>query len=116
MEESRASSLHRRKHHARNIKTLKGGFYYVVGHDILMDRVTSLCSQALVGCLEYCCLGKKAWIDWAADYWKLLLTYIPTISILSNGWIVFVFLDAEHASLILDKIWRVGSRSLAYSL
>ena len=34
--------------------------------------------------------------------------YIPTISVLSNRWIVFVSLDMAHASLILDKMWRIA--------
>ena len=41
-----------------------------------------------------------------------MLTYIPTISLLSNGWIVFVFLEAQHATLILETIWRMGLGSL----
>ena len=52
------------------------------------------------------------WIDWATDFWKPLLTYTPTISLLSNGWIVFIFLEVDHASLILEKTWRIGSGSL----
>ena len=112
MEDFRASSHTRRKRHARNIKTLDGRFCYVLGHDIFMDQVSSLCSRALVGRLEYCRLGKKAWMDWVGDYWKPLLTYITTIILLSNSWIVFVFLDAAHASLILEKIWRIGLGSL----
>ena len=40
------------------------------------------------------------------------MKYIPTISLLSNDWIVLVFLDATHASLILDKMWRIGPGSL----
>ena len=31
---------------------------------------------------------------------------------LSNGWIVFVFLKADHASVILNSTWRVGLESL----
>ena len=77
-----------------------------------MDCVTSLCSRALVGRLEYCHLGKKAWVDWATKQWKPLLTYIPTINLLANGWIVFIFLEAEHALVILDLIWRIGHGSL----
>ena len=57
-----------------------------------------------MGRLEYCKLGKQAWVDWACDFWKPLLTYIPTISLLSKGWIVFVFLEEAHADLILDRM------------
>ena len=41
-----------------------------------------------------------------------MLAYIPTISLLSNGRIVFVFLEADHVALILDTIWRIGAGSL----
>ena len=51
-------------------------------------------------------------MDWANDYWKPLFNYIPTISLLSNGWIVFVFLEPEHCTQALEGIWRIGKGSL----
>ena len=48
----------RRKRHAKCIKSREGRFHFVLGHDIFMDRVSSLCSRALVGHLEYCRMGK----------------------------------------------------------
>lgn len=41
-----------RKRHAKSIKTHDGRFRFVLGHDIYMDRVSSLCSRALVGRLS----------------------------------------------------------------
>ena len=73
MDDSRASSRRRRRWKAKGIKTLSGKFCYVLGHDIFMDRVTSLCSRALVGTLEYYHLGKKDWVDWETAHWKPLL-------------------------------------------
>ena len=67
-----------------------------------MERVGNLCSMDLIGRLEYCSMGKKEWLEWALQYWKPLLTYVPTISLLSNGWLVFVFLEDDHASRILE--------------
>ena len=69
-----------------------------------MERVTSLYSRTLVGRLEYCQMNKAAWVNWASENWKPLFYYIPTISLLSNGWIVFVFLDAEHCTWVLEGI------------
>ena len=80
-----ATTRNRRNRQAKNIKTLDDWFRFALGHDIFMDQVTSLCSRALVGRLEYCRLGKKEWIDWASEVWKPLLTYTPTISLLLNG-------------------------------
>ena len=112
MGDIRDSSHHRRKRKAKGIKSLSGKFRYVLGHDTFMDRVTSLCSRALVGRLEYCHMGKKDWVEWATTHWKHVLTYISNISLLSNGWIVFVFLEVEHAAIILESIWRIGNGSL----
>ena len=67
-------------------------------------RVSSLCRHALIGRLEYFSLGKKEWIEWASVHWKPLLTYLPTISLLEKGWLVFVFLEDSHASLIIEII------------
>ena len=77
-----------------------------------MERVTSLCSRALVGRLEYCRMDKASWVNWVSENWKSLFDYIPTIKLLSNGWIVFVFLDAEHCTRALEGIWRIKKGSL----
>ena len=103
MEDKKAPAHHCHKRNAKNIKTLEGNFRYVLGHDVYMECVTSMCSQALLGRLEYCHMSKKAWVDSAQEHWKPLLTYISTIILLANGWIVFVFLEAGHALVILDS-------------
>ena len=100
------------KRHAKCIKSQEGRFCFVLGHDIFMDRVSLLCSWALVGRLEYCKMGKAAWVNWATDHWKPLFDYIPTISLLSNGWIVFIFLEEAYCNHILEGIWRIGAGSL----
>ena len=45
-------------------------------------------------------------------HWKPIVTYLSTISLLAKGWLVFVFLEDAHASLILDSLWRIGKVSL----
>ena len=75
----------RRKRRTKGIKAQEGKYHFVLGHDTYMDRVKSLYTRALVGRLEYCHLGKKEWVEWANEHWKSLLTYIPTISLLSKG-------------------------------
>ena len=42
----------RRKRRAKCIKAQEGRFRYVLGHDIFMERVSSLCSRTLVRRLE----------------------------------------------------------------
>ena len=76
----------------------------MLGHDIYMERVEALCSRALISKLEYCHMGKKEWTAWATEHWKLVLTYVPTISLLTKGWLVFVFLEDAHTSVILDSL------------
>ena len=118
MSDLRDSSHHRRRRKAKGIKALAGKFRYVLRHDIFIDRVEYLCRRALVGRLEYCHMGKKEWMEWESEHLKSVLTYIPTISLLSNGYIFFVFLEVEHASVILDMLlenWKrlPGLRTLA---
>ena len=60
-------------------------------------------------------MGKKEWIALAIEHWKPLLTYVPMISLLTKGWLVFVFLEDAHASAILDSLWRIGAGSLVLS-
>lgn len=57
-------------------------------------------------------MDKNSWVSWANEHWKPLFNYIPTISLLSRGWIVFVFLDPVHCTRVLDQMWRVGKGSL----
>ena len=102
----------RRKRRAKCIKAQEGCFHYVLGHDIFMERVSSLCSRAIAGRLEYCRMSKAACVEWASEHWKPLFDYIPTISLLSNGWIVFVFQEEEHCSRILNGIWLIEKGSL----
>ena len=71
-----------------------------------------MCSRALIGRLEYASLDKKQWVEWATERWKPLLNYVPTISLLVRGWIVFVFLEDGHATSVLNRLWRVGMGSL----
>ena len=101
---------HKRKEKA--IKAQEGRLRYVLGHDIFMEWVDALCTKALIGRLEYCSMGEKDWIDWETTHWKPLLTYVPTISLLAQGWLVLVFLEAEPATLVLDSLWKIGKGSL----
>ena len=81
----------------------------------MLDRVSELCQRALIGRLEYCSLNKEEWVSWATQHWKPILTYVPTISLLANRWLVFVFLDDSDASRILDSLWTIGDGSLVLS-
>ena len=73
-----------------------------------MERVGELSHKVLIGRLEYRRLGKKEWVDWATTHWKPLINYVPTISLLAKGWLVFVFLEVEHALIILNSLWSMG--------
>ena len=84
----------------------------MVGRDIYMDRVEALSRRALIGRLEYASIEKKDWVSWASEFWKPFLSYVPSISLLVRGWIVFVFLEDSHASEVLSCLWRVGNGSL----
>ena len=102
----------RQKRKSKCIKASTERYRFVLGHDIYIDRVSTLCSRALIGRLEYCKMDKNEWVSWANEHWKPLFNYIPTISLLSRGWIVFVFLDPAHCSKVLDQMWRVGKGSI----
>ena len=106
-----------RTNHAsrRKAKALKASAHkprFALGHDVFMDRVESLCRRTLIGRLKYISMSKDGWVDWATLHWKPIIHYVPAISILVRGWIVFVFHEDEHASSILNRPWRVGKGSL----
>ena len=77
-----------------------------------MEKVETLCRRALIGRLEYCTMSKEGWVDWATSHWKPLIHYVPSISLLANRWLVFVFIEESDASLILENLWPVLDGSL----
>src|SRR5713226_4697086 len=106
------SARFRRRRKAKAHKILEGKLRYVVSRDIYLDRVEALCSRALIGRLEYATMDKKDWFEWAIEQWNPFLTYVPAISLLVRGWIVFIFLKEAHATFVLNCLWRVGKGSL----
>ena len=99
----------------RKAKSLKASEHkpqFVLGHDVYMDKVETLCYRALIGRLEYCSMSKEGCIDWVTLHWKPLIHYVPSISLPANRWLVFVFIEESDASLILDKLWPVLDGSL----
>ena len=60
-------------------------------------------------------MDKEEWVAWATLNWKPILTYVPTISLLANRCLVFVFLDDFDANRILDSLWTIGNGSLVLS-
>ena len=88
---------------------------FVVCRDIMLDRISELCHRALIGHLEYCSMNKEEWVTWATQHWNPILTYVPTISLLANRWLVFVFLEDIDASRILNSLWTIGNDSLVLS-
>ena len=88
---------------------------FVMGRDIMLDRVSELCHHALIRHLEYCSMNKEEWVTWATHHWKAILTYVPTINLLANSWMVFVFLEDSGTSRILDSLWTIGNGSLVLS-
>ena len=77
---------------------------FVLGKDVMIDRVSELCHHALIGHLEYCSLNKDEWVGWATLNWKLILNYVPTISLLSNQWSIIVFIEDDDATRILNSL------------
>ena len=81
----------------------------------MMDRVTELCSRALIGSLEYFSLKKEEWVDWTTTHWKPILNYVSTISLLDNRWLVFVFIEDSDVIRILNSLWTIENGSLVLS-
>ena len=99
-----ASARFHRRRKAKAHKILEGKLRYVVGRDIYLDRVEAWCFRALIGGLEYVSMDKKDWFAWATEHWKAFLSYVPAISLLVQGWIVFVFLEDAHATEVLSRL------------
>ena len=71
------------------LKDMESKCIFVRGRDIYMDKVESLCSRELVGHLEYCKIGKEEWVVWETQHRKSLLDYVPIVSRIENGLLVF---------------------------
>ena len=102
----------RRRRSAKALKVREGKLRFVLGKDIFLDRVEALCTRALIDRLEYTRMRKNDWQIWAAENWKPLFSYTPSISLLARGWIVIVFLEEAHALSVLNSLWRIREGSL----
>ena len=87
----------------------------MLGKYVMMDRASGLCSRALIGRLEYCTLKKEEWVEWDTTHWKFILNYIPTIILLANRWLVFIFIEDSNATRILNSLWTIENGSLVLS-
>ena len=65
----------------------------MLGHNILIGKVENLCRRALIGRLEYDSMSKEEWVLWATAHWKPIINYVPTIILLANNGLVFVFIE-----------------------
>ena len=77
-----------------------------------MEKFLSLSVRSPVGSLEYFHMDKEGWIVWIAKMWKPLLDYAPIVSHLSNGWVVFLFLEETDVAKILTRPWLIDKGSL----
>lgn len=84
----------------------------MVGRDVQLGWVLSLSARALVGKVCYSEINRTKIRAWVVEYWKPLLTYCPKVHILVNKWVVFHFLNDDHATLILGRTWVFGRGSL----
>ena len=48
---------------AKALKALEENYQYVLGHDVYLDKVETLCRRALIGRLEYVSLSKEEWVE-----------------------------------------------------
>ena len=69
---------------AKALKAIELKPHFVLGHDVFMEKVETLCRRALIGRLEYCTMSKEGWVDWATSHWKPLIHYVPSISLLAG--------------------------------
>ena len=97
------------------LKTLDAKRRYILGRDVMLDRVSELCRRALIKHLEYCTMNKEEWVAWATTHWKPILNYVPTISLLANKLLVFVFIEDVDASRILNSLCTIENGSLVLS-
>ena len=47
---------------------------------------------------------KEEWVTWATTHWKLILNYVPTISLLANRWMVIVFIEDAEVDLAIQLL------------
>ena len=94
------------------LKALDLKHWFVLGHDVYMEKVETLCRRTLIRRQEYCSLTKEEWVKWATIDWKPIIQYVPTVSILANKWLIFVFIEETDATRILGNLWTIQKGSL----
>ena len=99
------SSCARQK--AKGLKALEEKHGFVLGHDVFFNKVETLWRRALIGRLEYLSMSKEEWVQWETTHWKPIIHYVPSISLLGNNWLVFVFIEEIDVTCILGNLWTI---------
>ena len=66
----------------------------------------------LIGHFDFIKLNKEDHLAWVTEHWNPLINYVPNIIILTNSWVVFLFLESKDAQNMLDRLWVINYGSL----
>jgi hypothetical protein len=84
----------------------------VMGDDIGLEDSVSLSLCALVGRISYKHLCHTELTDWMQTTWRPILSYVPEITYLTQGWLCFKFKTPEDSTSILERLWTLDGGSL----
>jgi len=71
----------------------------------LDERIDSLQHKALIGKWHFPRMSDIDMRKWLANFWKLVIDYVPVISSLMRDWYCFHFLNADDAEIIQSRPW-----------
>ena len=96
-----------RKRKSKALKVRQSCPSFILGKDVVLDRMISFSSKALVGKFFYFKMSKSRLSVWITKEWKPISGYCPRFSLLSNFWIVFHFLFEDDLLKIFAKVWLI---------
>ena len=56
-------------------------------------------------------MSKEEWVEWDTIHWKPIIHYVPTVNLLANNWLLFVFIEEIDATRILGNLWTIQKGS-----
>lgn len=77
-----------------------------------MDRVETFSNQALVGKIESAKVSRSELVEWVKKHWTPLFYYAPQMTMLTNGWVCFLFSKPEDLQSVLGGIWLIKEGSI----
>lgn len=100
------------KKRQKSFKALEEAAIYTIDSGVNLDRIELLSHRGVVGRIEGTKKSQDELVEWVNVHWTPIFCLSPCTSLLSRGWVAFIFPNEELIQLILEQTWLIKEDSL----